>query len=209
MIILGLDISLTRTGYFIFNNENMRVIDYGAIPTDDLTEEAHRLLRIQTKIEAIIKQFKPNGCGIEKEFASKNADTLMKLSHCHGVCLALLAKYNVPYTYYPVMTLKSETLEGMTIKKDDGTRKTGDELKEEVKNKIIEIFGKNQFYKPYNLDETDAASAAYVYHKVKGIDIVKAKKTAAKKVKVKKAKTISKTKAKNTVDKLKQKLKEN
>lgn len=206
MIIMGLDISLKRTGYFIFNNDNMRILDYGAIPTDDLEKEALRLLRIQDKVERLIKQFKPNACGIEKEFASNNPDTLMKLSHCHGVCLAVLAKYNIPYTYYPVMTLKSETLNGMTMKKTDGTRKTGDELKLEVRDKIIEIFGKQQFNKPYGLDETDAGSAAYVYHKVKGIDLIAAKKEAAKKVKIKKSKTVSKTKAKNTVEKLKSKL---
>lgn len=206
MIILGLDISLKRTGYFIFETSNMRIMDYGAILTDDTELESHRLLKIHNKIEQLLKQYHPQGCGIEKEFASNNPDTLMKLSHCHGVCLSLLAQFNIPYTYYPVMTLKSETLDGMTLKKDDGTRKKSEELKEEVKNKIISIFGEKQFFKPYGLDETDAASAAYVYHKVRGIDIVKAKKEAARKVKVRKKKTMTKTQAKNAVNKLKQKI---
>ena len=79
------------------------------------------------------------------------------------------------------MTLKSQTLEGITLKKEDGTRKTGDELKEEVAEKIFEIFGKEQFIKPFKTDETDAASAAYVYMKLKGLDIIKENKKKRKK----------------------------
>jgi len=178
MKILGLDISLNRTGYFIFESDNMKVLDYGGIPNDGSEEE--KLLNIYNIINNIVNTYNPVGCGIEKEFASKNPDTLMKLSHCHGTCLLILAQHNIKYTYYPVMTLKSQTLGNMTLKKEDGTRKTGDELKEEVSNKIIEIFGKEQFIKPFKNDETDAASAAYVYFKLNGKPIIKEKKQRKK-----------------------------
>ena len=179
MVILGLDISLNRTGYFVFESDNMKILSYGGIPNEGSEEE--KLLNIYNIINNIIKEYKPTGCGIEKEFASRNPDTLMKLSHCHGVCLLLLSQNNIKYTYYPVMTLKSQTLEGITLKKEDGTRKTGDELKEEVAEKIFEIFGKEQFIKPFKTDETDAASAAYVYMKLKGLDIIKENKKKKKK----------------------------
>jgi Holliday junction resolvasome RuvABC endonuclease subunit len=174
MVILGLDISLNRTGYFVFESDNMKVLDYGGIPNEGSEEE--KLLNIYNIITDVVKKYKPSGCGIEKEFASRNPDTLMKLSHCHGTCLLVLAQYNIKYTYYPVMTLKSQTLEEMKLKKEDGTRKTGDEMKMEVAEKIFKIFGKEQFTKPFKTDETDAASAAYVYFKVKGMDLKKKKK---------------------------------
>lgn len=178
MIILGLDISLNRTGYFVFESDNMKILDYGGIPNKGTEEE--KLLNIYNIITDIVNKYKPIGCGIEKEFASRNPDTLMKLSHCHGTCLLILAQNNIKYTYYPVMTLKSQTLEGLKLKKEDGTKKTGDELKEEVAEKIFEIFGKEQFIKPFKTDETDAASAAYVYFKLKGEDIVKTNKKKRK-----------------------------
>jgi Holliday junction resolvasome RuvABC endonuclease subunit len=184
LVILGLDISLNRTGYFVFESDTMEVLDYGGIPNEGAEED--KLLNIYTIIKDIVEKWKPEGCGIEKEFASRNPDVLMKLSHCHGCCLIILAQNKIRYTYYPVMTLKSETLDELKLKKEDGTRKTGDELKEEVAEKIFDIFGKDQFIKPFKTDETDAASAAYVYYKLNGEDIVKKKKEAKKKAKKKK-----------------------
>lgn len=174
MVIMGLDISLNRTGYFVFESDTMKVLNYGGIPNEG--DESKKLLNIYNIISNLVETYKPVCCGIEKEFASRNPDTLMKLSHCHGVCLLVLAQNNVKYTYYSVMTLKSQTLEGIKLKKEDGTKKTGEEMKEEVAEKIFEIFGKEQFIKPLKTDETDAASAAYVYYKLKGEDIVKTNK---------------------------------
>lgn len=182
MKILGLDLSLNCAGWFLFESDNMSIIDYGYIPNEG--EEAEKILRIYKTLNTIIKQYKPDRAGIEKEFASKNMDTLMSLSHVHGAVLLLLAQYNIPYTYYSVMTAKSKTLDGMKLKKDDGTKKTGSEMKAEVAGKIFEIFGRQNFIKAFTDDVTDAASIGYTYLVMNGQPVEK--KTKKKTVKKKK-----------------------
>lgn len=181
MKILGLDLSLNCAGWFLFESDNMKIIDYGYIPNEG--EESEKILRIYKTLDIIFKQYKPDCCGIEKEFASKNADTLMTLSHVHGAVLLLLAQYKIPYTYYSVMTAKSKTLDGIKTKKEDGTKKTGAEMKAEVADKIFEIFGRQNFVKAFTDDVTDAASIGLTYMIMNGKPIEKKKKTRKKTVK--------------------------
>ncbi len=81
MKILGLDLSLNCAGWFLFESENMSVIDYGYIPNEGT--ESEKIFRIYKLLKNVIDEYKPDAAGIEKEFASKNMDTLMTLSHVH------------------------------------------------------------------------------------------------------------------------------
>ena len=49
-------------------------------------------------------------------------------------------------------------------------------MKQEVQNKIIDVFGKNNFVEPYNEDVTDSISAAYTYILMDGKVVEKTKK---------------------------------
>jgi Holliday junction resolvasome RuvABC endonuclease subunit len=180
MIICGLDPSLNCLGWFIFDTDGMKIIDYGYIPNKDL-EENEKVLRIYNMLSKVFDNYSIQGVGIEEEFSSKNVSTLKKLSHVHGAILLLLSQRNIPYTYYSVMTAKSKTLDGIETKKADGTKKTGDEMKEEVANKIFEVFGRKNFIKDFTNDVTDAASIGYTYYKMNGQGIEKKKKTKKKK----------------------------
>ena len=96
MIYLGLDISLNRTGWFVFDDNGMKVIDYGAIDTPNKMTEVDKLLLIYNTIDKVCKQYKPTGCGIEKEFVGTNSQTALKLGHCHGVFVrCYLSVYSV------------------------------------------------------------------------------------------------------------------
>lgn len=190
MIILGLDPSLNCCGYFIFNTDNMSIIDYGYIPNKDLTE-SEKVLKIYNTFSDLFKQYKIDAVGIEEEFTSKNPDTAKKLSHVHGTIILLLSQLGIPFTYYAVMTIKSQVLNGIKTKKEDGTKKTGDEMKQEVAEKIFSVFGQSNFVKKYTNDVTDAAAAGYCYFLTDGINPAKAKKEKeklAKKEKLKKNK---------------------
>ncbi len=179
MKILGLDLSLNCAGWFLFETENMSIIDYGYIPNEGT--ESEKIFRIYKLLKNVIDEYSPDVAGIEKEFASKNMDTLMTLSHVHGSVLLLLAQYKIPYTYYSVMTAKSKTLDGIKTKKEDGTKKTGEELKKEVANKVFEIFGRQNFIKMFTDDVTDAASIGITYLKMDGKPVEKTKKAKKKK----------------------------
>lgn len=180
MNILGLDLSLNCSGWFVFNTETMSVIDYGYIPFKDL-ESNEKMLKIYKTLNLILDTYKIDGAGIEEEFYSSNVDTIKKLSRTHGVALLALSQRGIPFTYYSVMTAKSKTLGGIKTKKEDGTKKNGDEMKQEVANKIFEIFGRKSFIKDFTTDVTDAASIAYTYYVMDGESVKKPKKTKKRK----------------------------
>ena len=196
MIYLGLDISLNRTGWFVFTDDNMRVLGYGAVEHSTRKDEGEKLNNLYSEIDNVIKKYNPDGCGIEAEFVGQNRKTALKLGHCHGVTMLALKQNNIPFTYYSVMTLKSEVVEGINLINDNGLKKTGSELKAEVQNAILDIFGKEQFTVPYKTDETDAASAAYIYYKFKGVTIDNIKKKQKNTEKKKKEKEKIKRKVK-------------
>ena len=59
-------------------------------------------------------------------------------------------------------------------------------MKQEVQDKVIEIFGKENFIKEYNDDVTDSISAAYTYILMDGNPVEKQKKKRKKREKAKK-----------------------
>lgn len=178
-VLLGLDLSLSSTGWSVVkvtNTNELRLLDYGFIPTKDLTH-AEALVTIEKRLTRVIEKYSPSFAAIEQMFVGKNRDTAIKLGHIHGVAALLLARNEIPSNYYAVMTMKSKTLNGVKTKKEDGTKKTGDEMKEEVKRKIIEVFGANSFVKVFNNDVTDSISAAYTFVLMDGKEIEKTKKS--------------------------------
>jgi Holliday junction resolvasome RuvABC endonuclease subunit len=202
---MGIDPSLNCLGFFVFESDTMEVIDYGYIPnkTDD---ERDKILKIYNLLSKVFDAYDIKGVGIEEEFFSSNALTIKRLSHVHGAILLLLAQRNIPHVYYSVMTAKSVTLDGIKNKKEDGTKKTGDEMKQEVAKKIFEIFGVNSFTKQYTLDVTDAASIGYTYLKMDGKPVEKKPKKKAK-PKVEKVKSDSKAEKSKTEKKSKKSIK--
>lgn len=180
--VLGIDISKTSTGWSIVevNNEKLRLVDYGFIPTKNLNH-GEALIAIEKKIDLVIHQYSPDYSAIEQMFVGRNPSTGMTLAQAHGVVLLVCAKKKVPVNYYAVMTLKSKVLGGIKTKKEDGTKKTGDEMKAEVSRKIVDIFGVNSFYKEFNDDVTDSISACYTFFVMDGKEIEKKKKTRKKK----------------------------
>lgn len=180
--IIGIDISRTSTGWSIVEviGDKLKLVDYGFIPTKSLSH-GEALITIEKKIAVVVDKYNPEFASIEQMFVGSNPSTGMVLAQAHGVALLVLAKAKVPVNYYAVMTLKSKVLGGIKTKKEDGTKKTGDEMKEEVSRKIIEIFGVSSFTKDFNNDVTDSISAAYTFFLMDGLEIEKKKKVRAKK----------------------------
>ena len=182
-IVLGLDNSMNCTGWSIVmvtNYNQMKLIDYGYINKQKLNNGEALILIEQTLID-IIEKYKPNYVAAEAPFVGKNRDTIQKLCYVHGVMLLTAAKYKLPVVYYAVMTMKSCVLGGIKTKFSDGTKKSGDDMKNEVKDKVIEIFGQENFKKDYTNDVTDSISAIVTFVKMKGQEIEKKKKIRVKK----------------------------
>jgi len=163
-IILGLDISTKNTGWSIIKYIKKKpvLIKYGFIPRHKMTIN-EVLENFEKELQYIVDLWKPDVMSVEAPFVGNNKQTGEKLCFGHGVMLLVAQKNKIPVTYYSVMSLKSKVLGGIIVKKEDGTKKTGDEMKQEVQNKVIDVFGKENFVEEYNDDVTDSISAAYTY----------------------------------------------
>lgn len=176
-IILGLDISTKNTGWSVVKHTKNKpiLLKYGYIPRNKMTIN-EVLVNFETQLQDVIDEYKPDALSVEAPFVGLNKQTIEKLCFVHGVMLLVAQKNKIPVIYYSVMTLKSKVLGGISVKKSDGTKKTSKELKQEVQNKVIDIFGKDNFAEPYNDDITDSISAAYTYILMDGKPVEKKKK---------------------------------
>lgn len=191
-IILAIDPSLKQTGWSVlkisneqplnFDNKHIELLDYGIIPTHTLSH-GKALMYFEKIISTNIINYKPDYVCAESPFVGNNRDTIQKLAHIHGVMQLTCAKAQLDIVYFSVMTAKSQTLDGIKTKFDDGTKKTGDEMKQEVADKVVDILGEKSFFKEYNLDVTDSISLAITFVKLEGKPPVKAKKTKKKTIK--------------------------
>lgn len=181
LIILGLDISTKNTGWSIvkYSEKKSELLAYGDIPRFKMSMD-EVLVNFEKEMYKIIEEWNPDVISAEAPFVGSNRQTIEKLCFVHGVAQLIAKKEKIPVTYYSVMTLKSKVLGGIKAKKEDGTKKTGAEMKQEVQDKVIEIFGEENFTKEYNDDITDSISAAYTYIVMDGQPVEKKKKTRKK-----------------------------
>lgn len=90
MIILGLDPSLTCTGWGIIRAEGNRIshIANGQVKTDAKAPMAARLDHLYSAIAAVIAIYAPDRAAAEEVFANKNAQSTIKLAQARGAVLA-------------------------------------------------------------------------------------------------------------------------
>jgi Holliday junction resolvasome RuvABC endonuclease subunit len=184
-ILMCVDPSLKQTGWAIikvtnnepynYSNKNLQLLDYGIIPTHNIAH-GQALIYFEKIISEQVDKYKPDYVTSEQMFAGNNRVTAMRLANIHGILQLVCAKANLDIVYYSVMTAKSQTLNGIITKKQDGTKKTGDEMKEEVAEEILRILGKDAFFKEYTLDVTDSISMGITFIKLDGEQIQKPKK---------------------------------
>lgn len=100
--ILGLDPSLSSTGWGIIEVENNRVryVADGFIPTDTKAPIAERLATINKTLYEVIDFYKPDEAAIEQVFLNSNAVSTIKLGMARGVVIMTPAMFQIPVTEY-------------------------------------------------------------------------------------------------------------
>lgn len=90
MVILGLDPSLSCTGWGIIRAEGSRLshIANGQIATDPKAPMAARLAALQSGIAAVIAAHHPDRAAAEEVFVNKNPQSTLKLAQARGAVLA-------------------------------------------------------------------------------------------------------------------------
>lgn len=90
MIILGLDPSLSSTGWGVIRSQGARIshIANGQIKTDARAPMAARLAMLQAALADVIAAHRPDRAAAEEIFVNKNPQSTLKLAQARGAVLA-------------------------------------------------------------------------------------------------------------------------
>ena len=97
MIILGLDPSLSCTGWGLIRTEGSRIshVANGQVKTDAKAPMAARLDHLHAAIAAVIATHAPDRAAAEEVFANKNPQSTLKLAQARGAVLAACGSANL------------------------------------------------------------------------------------------------------------------
>ncbi|WP_284126393.1 crossover junction endodeoxyribonuclease RuvC [Parerythrobacter aestuarii] len=93
MFILGLDPSLSCTGWGVIRSEGSRIahVANGQVKTDAKAPIAERLHHLHDAIRAVIAAHAPDRAAAEEIFVNKNPQSTLKLAQARGCVLAACA----------------------------------------------------------------------------------------------------------------------
>lgn len=108
MIILGLDPSLSCTGWGIVAKSGNRLshIANGQVRTDPGASLPERLVTLDRELSDVIARFQPTDSAVEEVFVNKNPQSTLKLGQARGVCLLALARAGLPVSEYATRLVK-------------------------------------------------------------------------------------------------------
>lgn len=90
-MILGLDASLSCTGYCVLDSRSENILTLGKVTTkSDKQTEEERIFTIVSTIEKVVKEYGVTRVAIEDQFLYKNPKTTMKLSRLRGALVYML-----------------------------------------------------------------------------------------------------------------------
>jgi crossover junction endodeoxyribonuclease RuvC len=89
-IILGLDPSLSCTGWGVIRAEGSRIahVANGQVPTDPKAPMAERLAMLHAALAEVIATHRPDRAAAEEIFVNKNPQSTLKLAQARGAMLA-------------------------------------------------------------------------------------------------------------------------
>lgn len=108
MRILGLDPSLSSTGWGIVEVENnrLRYVADGFIKTDPKLPIYDRLAVIHRALNEVIETYHPQEAAIEQVFLNENPTSTIKLGMARGVVILVPALFGIPVCEYEPTKVK-------------------------------------------------------------------------------------------------------
>ena len=108
MRILGLDPSLSSTGWGIVEVENnrLRYVADGFIKTDPKLPIYDRLAVIHRALNEVIETYHPHEAAIEQVFLNENPTSTIKLGMARGVVILAPALFGIPVCEYEPTKVK-------------------------------------------------------------------------------------------------------
>ena len=163
MIIFGVDPGTATTGYGVISTSGtngktkFQLIEYDCISTPKDWEMPMRLHSIQTQLNRLLKQHKPDCVIVEQLFFGINSRTAMTVGQARGVVLATAASYKIPVFDYQGLQVKL-TLTG-----------SGKADKKEMQKYVMKFLNKRKLAKPKSgfIDDAADALAVAICHVIK------------------------------------------
>lgn len=108
MLILGLDPSLTCTGWGIISKSGNRLthVANGQVKTDPKASLPERLVTLDRELTDVILAHRPDAAAVEEVFVNKNPQSTLKLGQARGVCLLAAARAGLPVSEYATRLVK-------------------------------------------------------------------------------------------------------
>lgn len=108
MLILGLDPSLSCTGWGLIRSEGARLshIAHGQITTGVKVPMAERLHHLHDAIFAVIGAHGPDRAAVEEVFLNKNPQSTLKLAQARGAVLAACGRASLPVSEHAARLVK-------------------------------------------------------------------------------------------------------
>lgn len=100
---IGIDPGTATTGYGLVRETrdgSLEAVDFGVILTPKDIPDAERLDMLYQQLGAILKQYQPVTCGVEKLFFQKNISTAITVGQARGVILLALAQAGLNVAEY-------------------------------------------------------------------------------------------------------------
>jgi len=112
VIILGLDPSLTCTGWGVVRTEGSRLthIANGQIASDAKAPISERLTAIQSALASVIAEHQPDRAACEEVFVNKNPHSTLKLAQARGAVLAACGAAGLHVNEYAARLVKKSVV---------------------------------------------------------------------------------------------------
>ncbi|MEA1072755.1 crossover junction endodeoxyribonuclease RuvC [Sphingomonas sp. LY160] len=108
MVVLGLDPSLSCTGWGLIRASGNRLthLGNGQLKTDAKEPLPRRLSHLASQLEAILIDTAPDAAAVEEVFVNKNAQSTLKLAQARGVVLMVAARAGIDVGEYAARLVK-------------------------------------------------------------------------------------------------------
>ncbi|WP_298470135.1 crossover junction endodeoxyribonuclease RuvC [uncultured Erythrobacter sp.] len=112
MIILGLDPSLSCTGWGVIRAEGSRIthIANGEIATSARAPMVDRLADLHRIVSGVIAQHRPERAACEEVFVNKNPQSTLKLAQARGAVLAACGAVGLPVEEHAARAVKKSVV---------------------------------------------------------------------------------------------------
>lgn len=124
MVIFSIDSGIEKTGYSIIrkNRGKFVLLDSGFIRTDKQYVFSARIKEIYTRLNDVIKNYKPDKIILEQLFFFRNQKTAIQVGQTQGVIILLAAQNNIPLEFLTPLQIK-QTVTGYGLSDKKSMRK--------------------------------------------------------------------------------------